>query len=86
MRTVPAGERIPAGLSKYTDRTDSGYQLRLPIFIWWKVSHDILCDVKRPGWWALNILLKTEFHGFKFRWGWVLVKQTGPEQRYGVEA
>jgi hypothetical protein len=79
MRTIAVKAPIPVGLSRWKDLLDTGWQFRLPVFIWHSTRTDVMApwnDYKRTGWWAFNVLIKRQPHGMGLRWGWMLVKAT----------
>jgi hypothetical protein len=78
MKTIAVGALIPLGLSRWKDVLDEGWQIRFPIFIWHGLHWDCHEDAKCDGWVALHVLLKRQRNGINFRYGWVLVKRTGP--------
>jgi hypothetical protein len=78
MKTIQRGEEIPVGLSRWQDPAGHGLQFRLPIFIKHGLFYNLNWDAMHTGWQVLNILIRTEYHGFNFRWGWRLLKETAP--------
>ena len=79
MKTINQGEMIPHGFSRVRGVCGDRLQLRLPIFAWHCTRWAVFADVMRPGWWAFNVLIRSTDSGFNVRFGWELVKQTGPD-------